>query len=158
MAEKEEKWKKATLMAIVIGVLDILVLFLGTFKPSHIGWSVGSIGVITFLGILMLVNYLSESTAFDKGEMRKAIAGSFIAVYFALVSLLTFTDFSPSDNTELAKTIIGHFTTLIEIIIVFYFVSSGVREYLKFKERRQNSKEEQKKPEEEQQQPVGEEK
>jgi len=158
MAEQEKKWKKAFLMAIVIGVLDILVLFLGTFELFHIAWSVGSIGVITFLGILMLVNYLSESTAFDKGEMRKAIAGSFIAVYFALVSLLTFTDFSPSDNTELAKTIIGHFTTLIEIIIVFYFVSSGVREYLKFKERRQNSKEEQKKPEEEQQQPVGEEK
>lgn len=156
MAEQEKKWKKAFLMAIVIGVLDILVLFLGTFKPSYIAWSVASIGVITFLGILMLVNYLSVSPAFDKGEMRKAITGSFVAVYFALVSLLTFTDFSPSDNTELAKTIIRHFTTLIEIIIVFYFASSGVREYLKFKERRQKAKEEQKKPEEEQQQSVGE--
>jgi len=157
MAEQKKKWKKAFLMAIVIGALDILVLFLGTFELFHIAWSVASIGVITFLGILMLVNYLSESRAFDKGEMRKAITGSFVAVYFALVSLLTFTDFSPSDNTELAKTIIGHFTTLIEIIIVFYFASSGVREYFKFKERRQKAKEEQNKPEEEQQQPVGEE-
>ena len=69
MAEKEEKWKKAIRLAIVIGVLDILALFLGTFKLFHIAWSVGSIGVITFLGILMLVNYLSESAAFDKGEM-----------------------------------------------------------------------------------------
>jgi len=74
MAEQEKKWKKAVMMAIVIGVLDVLVLFLGTFKLFHIAWSVGSMGVITFLGILMLVNYLSESAALDKGEMRKAIA------------------------------------------------------------------------------------
>lgn len=145
MTEREKKWRKAIRIAIVIGVLDILVLFLGTFKLFHIAWSVGSVGVITFLGILMLVNYLSESAAFDKGEMRKAIAASFIAVYFALVSLLTFTDFSPS-GTELAETIIGHFRTLIIIIIVSYFGSSGVREYLKFRERRQTSTEEQKKP------------
>lgn len=157
MAEKEEKWKKAFQMAILIGVLDILALLLGTLKLVHIAWSVGSIGVITFLGILMLVNYLSGSPALDEGEMRKAITGSFVAVYFALVSLLTFGGFYPS-GTELAKTIIGHFTTLIKIIVIFYFGSSGVREYLKFKERRQKAKEEQKKPEEEQQQPVSEEK
>ena len=157
MAEKEEKWRKAIQMAIVIGVLDILALSLGTFELFHIAWSVGSMGVITFLGILMLVNYLSVSRAFDQGEMRKAITGSFVAVYFALVSLLTFRGFCPSD-TELAGTIIGHFTYLVGIVIVFYFGSSGVREYLKFKERRQKAKEEQKKPEEEQQQSVSEEK
>ena len=141
MAEQQAKWKKAVRIGIVIGVLDILVLLLGTSKLIHIAWSVGSIGLITFLGILMLVNYLSESPALDRGEMRKAIAGSFIAVYFALVSLLTFTGFSPSSE-KLAETIIGHFTYLVGIVVIFYFGSSGVREYLKFKERRHNSKEE----------------
>lgn len=95
-------------------------------------------GVITFLGILMLVNYLSNSSALDKGEMRKAIAGSFIIVYFALVSLLTFTPEFFSD-TELARAIIGHFTYLVGIIIVFYFGSRSVEEYLKIKEKHQNS-------------------
>lgn len=40
MAEQEKKWKKAFLMAIVIGVLDILVLFLGTFEFISHGQSV----------------------------------------------------------------------------------------------------------------------
>ena len=132
MPEQDKKWKKAILIAIVAGALDILVLFLGTLKLIHIAWPVGSIGLITFLGILMLVNYLSESLAFDRGEMRKAIAGSFIAVYFALVSLLTFTGFCPSSE-KLAETIIGHLTYLVGIVVVFYFGSSPVREYLKFK-------------------------
>ncbi len=157
MAEQDRKWKKAVLMTIVIGALDILVLLLGTLKLFHIGWSVGSIGVITFLGILMLVNYLSKSAALDKGEMRKAIAGSFIAVYFALVSLLTFTGFSPSSE-KLAETIIGHFTYLVGIVVIFYFGSSAVREYLKMKKKGQNSEEEQQKPEGEQKWPANEEK
>ena len=89
-------------MAIGISFLDVLMLFLGTLNVFQIALSVGSVGVITFLGILMLVNYLSNSPALDKGEMRKAITGAFIAVYFALVSLLTFTEFGPLD-TELAK-------------------------------------------------------
>ncbi len=38
-----------------------------------------------------------------------------------------------SAGTELAKTIIGHFTYLIGIIVVFYFGSSAVRDYLKDK-------------------------
>lgn len=157
MTEREKKWKKVAMMVIVIGFLDVLALFLGTAKEKfHIAWSVGSVGIITFLGILVLVNYLSESFAFDRGEMRKAIAGSFVAVYFTLVSLLTFTGFSPSSE-KLAETIIGHFTYLVGIVIVFYFGSSGVREYLKFKERRQGLEEKQNRPEEKQQ-PAGKEK
>jgi len=126
------KWRSAILLAIVILLLDVLALYLGTSRVFHITWSVGSIGIITFFGILMLVNYLSESPGFEKGEMRKAIAGSFIAVYFTLVALLGFKGFDIA-SSELAKTIIGHFTYLIGIIIVFYFGSSAVRDYLKDK-------------------------
>jgi len=83
----------------------------------------------------MLANFFSESPALEKGEVRKAIAGSFIAVYFTIISLLTFTGFSLSD-AETAKIVIGHFSYLIGIIVVFYFASSSVREYLKIKEKR----------------------
>lgn len=138
----ENKWGKATIMAIVIVFLDIFFLYLGTSGRLDIIWSVGSVGIITFFGILMLANYLSVSKELDKGEVRKAITGSFIAVYFTLVSLLTFTRFSPS-NAGLAKTMISHFTYVIGIIIVFYFGSSSVRRYLEIVEERQKSKEKQ---------------
>jgi len=81
------KWRNAILMAVVILLLDLGALLLGTTRVFHITWSVGSVGIITFIGILMLVNYLSESPGFEKGEMRKAIAGSFIAVYFIIGSI-----------------------------------------------------------------------
>ena len=73
-----------------------------------------------------------ESSAFEMGEMRKAITGSFITVYFVVVALLIFKGVDTVD-TELSKTIIGHFTYLVGIIIVFYFGSRGVREYLKYR-------------------------
>ena len=126
---QEPKGWKAILIAFIIGILDIIVLFLGTSNVLPIAGSVGSVGVITFFGVLMLVNYLSKSKVLDKGEMRKAIAASFVVIYFALLSLLTFTGFGPS-NTELAETIIGHFTYLVGIIIVFYFGSRTVEKYI----------------------------
>lgn len=138
----ENKRGRATIMAIVIIVLDVLFLYLGASETFPITWSIGSVGIVTFFGILMLANYLSEDDKLEKGEVRKSITGSFIAVYFTLVSLLTFTGFSPS-GTETAKTIIGHFTYLVGIIVVFYFGSSVSREYFKIIEKRQKSKEEQ---------------
>ncbi len=135
MAEHAEKWRKAVLMAIAITFLDAAILLFGIVDPSFVAWSVSSIGIITFFGILVLANYLSNSPALDKGEMRKAIAGSFFAVYFVLVSLLTFTEFEHSDP-DLARAAIGHFTSLVKVIVIFYFGSSTVREYLKLKEKR----------------------
>jgi hypothetical protein len=126
---EENKRRTAFIMAIIVGFLDILVLYLGTIRPTLIGWAVASTGIITFLGTLMLINHLSKSTDFDKGEVRKTMTGSFIVIYFSLVSLLTLTDIGISD-TELAKTIIAHFTYLVGIVIVFYFGSRAVENYL----------------------------
>jgi len=134
MSEHKGKWKAAFIMAIVVGILDIVVLFLGTFRIFPIMWSVGSVGVITFLGILMLSNYLSESPKLDKGEMRKAIAASCIAVYFVLLSLLTFAGFSPSD-TKIATTMVGHFSYIVGIVIVFYFGSRPVEKFIELREK-----------------------
>ncbi len=129
---ERSKWLKASIMAAVIVFLDVLVLHLGISKISvpyigtfQITWSVSGIGVITFFGTLMLANYLSGSADLNKGEIRKAITASFIAVYFVLVSLFSFSEFNPSN---LAETIIGHFTYLVGIIVVFYFGSSTVRD------------------------------
>ena len=133
MPTEEKKWKKAFIMAFIIGALDIVVLYLGTFQKIPISWSVGSVGVITFLGMLMLANYLSLSPKIDKGEIRKAIATSCFVVYFVLLALVSFTGFNPSD-TEVAKTMIGHFSYVVGIVAVFYFGSRPVEEYIKLKQ------------------------
>jgi hypothetical protein len=136
MAEQitTKKKRNGYVIASVIALLDVLVLILGLrFEFFHITWSIGSVGVITFFGTLMLINQLSESQNVDKGEMRKAMAASFIIVYFALLSLLTNSELG-SSNSELSRVIIEHFTYLVGIIIVFYFGSSTVREYINKKQ------------------------
>ncbi len=129
---RKKNRRKASRIAVLIVLLDIIVLYLGTSTILNVSiiFSICSIGVITFIGLLMLVNSVSESRSFDKGEMRKAITGSFISVYFAVVALLMFKGVKTVDP-DLSKTIIGHLTYLVGIIIVFYFGTSGVREFLK---------------------------
>lgn len=77
----------------------------------------------------MIANTLSESKRIDKGEMRKAITASFIVVYLTILSILTLMDDVITD-TELTKTIIGHFTYVVGLIIVFYFGSRVAEEYI----------------------------
>ena len=82
---------------------------------------------------------MKAETFIKKGDIRRAITGSFISVYFVVICFLIFRGIETID-TELVKIILGHFTYLVGIIIVVYFGSSGVREYLKYQERKQNSR------------------
>ena len=144
----EQEWKErcriAFGIALIIGIADISVLFLGNANKSFTSWSVGTVGIITFLGVLMLVNYLSKDPNVTKGEVRKAIAASCIAVYFVLVALLTFSGSNLSDT--LVETVIEHFTYIIGIVIVFYFGSRSIEEYMKLKGKQVKIEAEEKEP------------
>lgn len=133
----ERRWKEreggAFLIALLVVVLDILALALGTIVTEiPVALSLACVGVITFIGVLLLSNYLSRDPSLAKKEMRKAIAASFTLVYLSLLAVTVFGGLSASE-TELAKTIVGHFTWVIGIIVAFYFGSRAVEEALKRK-------------------------
>ena len=135
--EMEKRWnsrkKGAFGIATLIIALDILALALGTIIDAiPVALSIGSVGIITFIGVLTLSNYLSRDPGLAKREMRKALAASFTLIYLVLLALVIFEPF-PAE-TELAKTVVGHFTWIVGIIIIFYFGSRSVEEYLKRKE------------------------
>ncbi len=129
-AVRKHEWGKAAIISSLIVFLDVLIFYIGTVNSLNVAWCVGSIGFITFFGILLMVNYMSESRNFDQGEFRKAIAGSFMVMYFALIALLSFSDDHKTEGADLNETIIQHFTYLVGIIIVFYFGSSSVNDYM----------------------------
>jgi len=129
---KKDKWKKGKWPIFFIGLIDIILLLFGILIKDFRAFSIGFIGIFTFFGILMLTKYLSASEDLENGEMRKAITGSFIVVYFAFLSLFTFEEFGIS-YTGVFKTMIDHFTYLVGIIVVFYFGSRSVEEYMKNK-------------------------
>ena len=130
--KEKTNWEKrktgVTVIALLVVALDILALALGTLIDAvPIALSLGCIGIITFVGVLMLTNYLSHDLGFAKKEMRKALAASFTMVYLIFLALVVFGETS-AEETELAKTIVGHFTWVVGVIITFYFGSRLLEE------------------------------
>ena len=116
------RWVAALIISVVIVGLGILMLYI-----LPIALSIAIVGIITFLGILVLTNLLSQDPDLSKAEMRRAIAGSSMVVYFTLLSLVTFSKDLP--NSGLAETAVAHFTYIVGIIIVFYFGSRSLEKY-----------------------------
>jgi hypothetical protein len=149
--------KKWTIL--FLGFFNIVILF-GVFHystPSEnkfssggfLSFAIGIIGIFTFTVFLALLNFLSDpkskdNTAqeneqkdddkkhLDSGEVRKAIAATFIVVYFAVFALINFEQFG-TEYTGLFKQMLDHFTYLVGIIVVFYFGSRSVEKYLEFR-------------------------
>jgi uncharacterized membrane protein YcaP (DUF421 family) len=121
---KQERMKMgAFLIAAVIVILDICVIALGTIMDEvPVTLTIGCVGVITFIGTLVFTNYLSGDAELAKKELRKAITAAFTLVYLVFLGLVVFGD-TFGEETELAKTVVGHFTWIVGIIITFYFGS-----------------------------------
>ena len=88
--------------------------------------------------MVLLTNILdnSESTAIRKEHVRKAIATSFITTYFMFLALLSFENNAQTNlvnNQSSLTPIISNFTYLVGVVIVFYFASGSVSEYIKYK-------------------------
>lgn len=134
----ESRKKGAFAIAFVIVALDILALALGAIVDTvPVALAIGCVGIITFVGILTLSNYLSQDPNLAKREVRKAIAASFTLVYLVLLALVVFSPTNVVDaNTELVETIVGHFTWIVGIIIIFYFGSRSVDAFLKYREQK----------------------
>lgn len=128
-----KKWFNALKMISVLAILDLVIIpLLITLLHIPVEWLFITIGIITFFGILLIANYMSGTSPFDTGEVRKALTGSFIVIYFAFVPLVTFGNISLA-SAEPIKTIITNFTWIVGAIIIFYFGSRAVEEYIKSK-------------------------
>lgn len=129
----EQRWKRwetkkkkgVFTIAFLIFALDIAALLVGTEEWLKREFALGAIGIITFVGALVLVNYGSQDPEFTKKEVRKAIAAAFLVTYLALLSMVTFGTL-PAGQTELAAKVVTHFTWITGIIIGFYFGSRAV--------------------------------
>ena len=137
----------AAVLSVVIGILS-----------NNLVLPIAAAGIITFFGMLIISGYNKKSTK-SKGIMRRAIAGSLIVSFMIAFSFLMFQNFqlqTMPDNlnmnpTELetylllqnqtasinltkmnfAYTVFADFTKVIMVVIVFYFGSKGVLQFLK---------------------------
>lgn len=126
----EKTWKNALKMISVLVLLDLVIVpILINLLGISLQWIFVSIGLLTFFGVMLMVNYMSGTSPLNTGEVRKALTVSIITVYFAFVPLVTFgavklpQSFSTPD-------MITNFTWIIGAIIVLYFTTRTVEAYI----------------------------
>jgi len=100
-----------------------LILIIGFVISGYIAFHIGSLPGISIIGIGILLtmlvagNILSEEHELTSGEVRRAIAVSFVSVFFWL---LAFGNTIQMEN-NLLKPVIENFWWIIITIIGFYF-------------------------------------
>lgn len=80
-------------------------------------------GVITFFSLLILCQTGEERWKITGESMRTAMAGAIVVEYLALVGTLAF--FVQKEMPRFAETMITNFTTIVGIVIAFYFGASA---------------------------------
>lgn len=128
-----KKWSNSLRMISILAIIDLVIIpLIISLLHIPIQWIFISIGIITFFGILLIANYMSGTSPFDSGEVRKALTGSFVLIYFLFVPLVTFGSLN-IPVVEPIRTIITNFTWIVGAIVIFYFGSRAVEEFVKAK-------------------------
>jgi hypothetical protein len=129
----EKNWKNALKMISLLGVLDLVVIpVIITLLGIPLQWIFVSIGLVTFLGMILIVNYMSGTSPFNTGEIRKAITVSLITVYLAFVPLMTFGMVVLPLGAS-AQSVVTNFSWLIAAVIILYFSTRPIEEYIRTK-------------------------
>lgn len=126
----DKTWKNALKMISVLVLLDLVVVpLLINILGVSLQWIFVSIGLITFFGVMIMVNYMSGTSPLNTGEVRKALTVSIITVYFAFVPLVTFGAVK-LPQTFSTPGMITNFTWIIGAIIILYFTTRTVETYI----------------------------
>lgn len=128
---KKVGWLAFLMLTVDLGAL-LIGLWLSTlsrFGRAPLAGAIGVISMSTFVLLLLLGHYAKTGKGgFDKGSIRLAIAGSFVVVYFAVLSLFAFLEYEP---TAFAEKIADDMTIQVGVIVAFYFATETGLEYLK---------------------------
>jgi hypothetical protein len=103
----------------------------------YIAMGVGT-GVITFFGLLILGHNGEERWKITGESMRTAIAGAIVVEYLALVGTVAF--FVQGQMPPIAQTMITNFTTIVGVVIAFYFGASAFVQVEREKHAKSNDK------------------
>jgi len=127
---EHEGWNQTTIIACIIGAIDLVIISIGILVNDVI-LLIAGVGLVTFFGMLIISSYHAIHHPDSKGTMRKAIAGSLVAVYVVILALLLSGKIDHTEN-EMVITLVEHFSFVIITIIGFYFGTKGVTDFLEF--------------------------
>lgn len=124
----------ATLITLLGGVSAGLQFYLQNNWP-FIAMGVGT-GAITFFGLMVLCQTSEERWMVTEDSMRTVIAGTIVVEYLVLVGTVAF--FVQGQMPPITQAMVTSFTTIVGLVIAFYFGASAVVQVQR--EKHQNSR------------------
>jgi hypothetical protein len=94
------------------------------------------VGVVTFFGILLMQLNERGQRAFSERAMRLAITAALVVAYITLVGTTVFFGEGYGRMPQLADTVLGSFTTVVGLVMAFYF---GTSAYVEGREKKSES-------------------
>ncbi len=130
--------------------LNIGIVAFGTWLAYYIDSKgpfpvlVTSITFITFVSLLLFTQSEKKGNAVDEASIRTALAGTVMLVYLTLVVLFAYFQYgSSSETVPLAtQTLLTSFTSIVGVVVAFYFGASAYVEVSKKKDRNAEKDEE----------------
>lgn len=113
------------IVAVLILIIVILTFLFGyrLIGGKSLSIMLVTVAVVTFFG------FLNEAENVDERSMRRAIAASVVMVYLVLLATVIFWVEIPGDPKtklpDVTQTMLTHFTTIMGVVIAFYFGASA---------------------------------
>ncbi len=86
--------------------------------------TIAGVGVWSFFGFLFMNHHAAGGGGgFSSDDMRTAIASALVLTCVALVAIMLFSEIDP--KTVAATSLLSSFTTLLGVVIAFYFGSTA---------------------------------
>jgi hypothetical protein len=112
----------------MVSVLAICVWLSSSNTSYPIIFAAPALGIITLFGVLWATTDITINSTVSDTSMRSAIAASAVVMYMVLVGFGVFTDEKYGGMSTMAQTLLTNFTTVVGIIVAFYFGTSAYLE------------------------------
>lgn len=112
-----------------IAFLIIIVLVFGLVGAYHgfkvfLSGMVVIVAIITFFGFLILGLSKEKNKQLNEKNMRLAITASIIITYLVIVGITIFFGDNAGEMPEIASTTFSSFSSIIGVVVAFYFGGS----------------------------------
>lgn len=131
--ENHSSWRNTTIIASIVATIDFAIISFGILlnqSTEFTTWSLSSVGIITFFGMLIICSHHAKYSPDSKGIMRKSLTASLISVYIVVLSLALSGTFGDIQD-EMTKSVISNFSIVVIAIIGFYFGAKSISEIIK---------------------------
>jgi hypothetical protein len=119
--------RAVTAMLLVLGVVAICVVLASRLdNDAPLSFGTAAAGIITFFHFVAVGRRTRQGEpASGEGSFRRAIAGAIIVEYIVLVGIVAYFKRPQEALPAITQALVTNLTTVVGIVIAFYFGSSA---------------------------------